>query len=118
MDRLKSARVNSSGGRIEGMSKVATSGGGWFSRLFGGSARGGGSVAEGEGEGDEDESLIWGTKGPFRWEDIEGVDIEWGCSGLGMVDVGQKVEKGEKEQATEARGGDGLDDVMRFLSDL
>ncbi|KAK8869965.1 hypothetical protein IAR55_000535 [Kwoniella newhampshirensis] len=106
MDRLKSAR-GGSGGKIEGMGKVAGgSSGNWFSRLFG-AGSGAVGVSEAEGEGEEDEGLVWGGKGPFRWEDVEGVDIEWAASGLGLVQ-GEKV-KGEVEE------GNGLDEIRKFL---
>jgi signal recognition particle receptor subunit beta len=98
MDRLKSAR-GAVGGRIEGMGRVASSGGSWWSRLFGG---GGGSVSEGE-EVEEDEGLVWGAKGPWRWEDIEGVETEWAASGLGSI----RDAKGE--------AGQGLDELKEFL---
>jgi signal recognition particle receptor subunit beta len=98
MDRLKSAR-GAVGGRIEGMGRVASSGGSWWSRLFGG---GGGSVSEGE-EVEEDEGLVWGTKGPWRWEDIEGVETEWAASGLGSI----RDAKGD--------AGQGLDELKEFL---
>lgn len=107
MDRLKSAR-GGSGGKIEGMGKVSgSSSGGWFSRLFGAGSSGVG-VSEGEGEGEEDESLVWGGKGAFRWEDVEGIEIEWAASGLGAVKGGEK----EKVDVDE---GNGLDEVRRFL---
>ncbi len=109
MDRLKSVRGGGGvGGRIEGMGKVSrTGGGGWFSRLFGASQ----SVSsEGEGEGEEDEALVWGGKGPFRWEDMEGVSVAWGVSGLGMVNVGKQVAA-----VSEVEEGDGSDELKEFL---
>ncbi|WWC69623.1 uncharacterized protein I206_103566 [Kwoniella pini CBS 10737] len=105
MDRMKSAR-GGSGGKIESMGKV--SGGasaGFFARLFG---SGGGAVEGEEGEG-EDESLIWGGKGQFDWNDIEGLEISFGASGLGSVSEGK--EKGEREV------GNGLDEVKSFIWD-
>lgn len=117
MDRLKSARANSSGGRIEGMGKVATSGGGWFSRLFGGNGNAAVAATEGEGEGEEDDSLMWGAKGPFKWEEIDGVEITWGCSGLGMVDVGTTAGS-QKDVEGDVVEGDGLSEVRSFLLDL
>jgi len=103
MDRLKAAR-GSTGGKIEGMGKVAgTSSGGFFGKLFGG------APAEEGGEGEEDETLIWGGRGPFKWEDVEGVDIEWAASGLGMVKMGKEAFGKEVEE------GDGLNDLKRFL---
>lgn len=101
MDRLKSAR-GGSGGRIEGMSKVQTSRGFW-SRLFG-AARAGEVAAEGE----DDEAMIWGGPGSFRWEDIEGVDISWGVSGIGPSN--SLVANSEK--------GNGLHELEDFLWDL
>jgi signal recognition particle receptor subunit beta len=105
MDRLKSAR-SSSGGRIEGISSVSGGGGSWWSRLFG--SQNAGVASEGEAEV-EDENLIWGGKGEFRWEDIEGVEVQWGCSGLGMVDLKSRVERGDVDS------GDGLKDIREFL---
>ncbi|WVO21830.1 uncharacterized protein IAS62_003144 [Cryptococcus decagattii] len=102
MDRLKSTR-GETGGKIEGIGKVAGTSGGFFSNLFGGRA----GDAGGEDEGDEDESLIWGGKGPFKWEDVEGVEVEWGASGLGAT-------KGK----TEAENGNGLDELKAFLWDI
>jgi signal recognition particle receptor subunit beta len=102
MDRLKSARAAGVGGRIEGMSKVATTGRGWFGKLFAG--------AEVEGEVEEDEGLVWGGKGPFRWEDVDGVEVDWGCSALGMVNM--------VSAAKEAEQGNGLDELRNFLWDL
>ena len=112
MERLKDARGGGRvGGRIEGMSKVAgTVGGGFFDRLFGRSQ----SVSTGEGKAedegeDEDESLVWGGKGPFSWGEVEGIEIEWGVSGLGMVNVGKQVAASPVER------GDGLDDLEGFM---
>jgi signal recognition particle receptor subunit beta len=110
MDRLKSARASTSG-RIEGMSKVASSSSSWWKRLFGGST----APIGDEDEGD-DEGLIWGGQGPFKWEDIDGVEVEWGCSALGMVKVGKDAMSSGKDTAVEE--GDGLDDVKKFLSEI
>ena len=107
MDRLKSSR-GGSGGRIEGISKVASSGGSWFSRLF---SRGITVVVE-DDEDSVDEGLIWGEKGSFRWEDIGGVDIAWGVSGLGVVNIGRD---GTLRDLPE---GDGLDEVKEFMISL
>ncbi|WWD01599.1 hypothetical protein V866_008544 [Kwoniella sp. B9012] len=103
MDRLKATRTKSgAGGKIESMGKVAgTSSSGFFVRLFGNASTGVG--LEGEDEG-EDESLIWGGKGGFSWDDVEGVQITFGASGLGPV----AAMKGEKE-------GNGLDEVKSFI---
>lgn len=114
MDRLKGAR-GAAGGRIEGMGRVAGGGGGWWARLFVWGSGGGAGAEAGadEQEQDEDETLLWGGKGPFRWEEVEGLEIEWGASGLGMVSV---VKAGKEGIATEeAEEGDGLDAVKRFL---
>ena len=110
MDRLKSARGGGGiGGRIEGMGKVAgAKRGGWLSQLFGGGQDA--SVGDEGGEGVEDEGSIWGGKGEFRWEDVEGVDIEWGVSGLGMVDIGKQVRTMENQTS-----GDGLNELEAFL---
>lgn len=110
---MKSARGGGGvGGRIEGMGKVASGGGaGWFSRLFGG----GQSVVSGAGEGEEedDDGLIWGGKGPFRWQDVEGVEVDWGVSALGMVSVGKEVAV-----TNEVEKGDGLDELEEFLLNI
>ncbi|GMK57884.1 hypothetical protein CspeluHIS016_0407180 [Cutaneotrichosporon spelunceum] len=99
MDRLKSAR-SASGGRIEGMGRVATQRG-WWARLFGAPE----PVAENT---EDEEALVWGGLGAWNWDDIEGVDVEWGVTGLG----GSKSLTGECEQ------GDGLQDLTDFLWDL
>ena len=104
MDRLKSARAAGVGGRIEGMSKVTSSSGGWFGKLFSSSA------TQVEGEVEEDEGLVWGGKGPFKWEDVDGVEVDWGCSALGMVSV--------VKEAKEVQEGNGLDEVRSFLWEL
>lgn len=58
-----------------------------------------------EGEVEEDEGLVWGGKGPFKWEDVEGVEIEWGVSALGGVKaVGEE--------------GEGLGEVRDWLRDV
>ncbi|WWC85295.1 uncharacterized protein L201_000157 [Kwoniella dendrophila CBS 6074] len=106
MDKLKSSR-GGSGGKIEGMSRVSgSSSGSFFSRLFG---SGSANTSVGLGEGDEeiDENLIWGGKGSFDWNDVEGVEISFGASGLGIPsnDNSQK----EKEQ------GNGLDEIKNFI---
>jgi signal recognition particle receptor subunit beta len=114
MDRLKSARV-SSGGRIEGISRVATTS--LWSRLFGGGV----VVPEEDTETEVDETLIWGSeKGSFRWEEVEGVDVQWGASGLGMVSVGRPGREAEvmPTVSESVDGGNGLDEVKRFLWDL
>jgi signal recognition particle receptor subunit beta len=86
------------------MSKVTSSSGGWFGKLFSS------STTEVEGEVEEDEGLVWGGKGSFRWEDVDGVEVDWGCSALGMVSVGKEVK--------EVQQGNGLDEVRSFLWDL
>lgn len=100
MDRLKQSRA-STGGRIEGIGRVQSSGGtglaGLWKRLFAG-----GVVVADDGEVEEDEGLVWGGKGTFRWEDIEGVEVEWGVSSLGGVKA-----SGEE--------GDGLREVEEWL---
>ena len=104
MDRLKAARAAGVGGRIEGMSRVSSGGRGWFGKLF--------ASAEVEGEVEEDEGLVWGGKGPFKWEDVDGVEIEWASSALGMVNMGSAGALREGEQ------GNGLDELRNFLWDL
>jgi signal recognition particle receptor subunit beta len=106
MDRLKAARAAGVGGRIEGMSKVSSGGRGWFGRLL--------ASAEVEGEVEEDEGLVWGGKGPFRWEDIDGVEIEWASSALGMVNMANGASGALKE----GEQGNGLDKLRNFLWDL
>jgi signal recognition particle receptor subunit beta len=99
MDRLKSARW-ASGGRIEGMGRVATQRG-WWARLFG--------SAEPVAENTEDEeALVWGGPGAWNWDDVEGVDVEWGVTGLG----------GAKPLTDELEEGDGLQDLTDFFWDL
>ena len=63
---------------------------------------GGGAAVETE-EGEEDEGLVWGGKGGFKWEDVEGVKVVWGASALGG-----KEPKEEEE-------GAGLREVQDFL---
>lgn len=100
MERLKTARgAGGVGGRILGMSRVQTRQGFW-ARLFGS------NQAETEGEEAEDEALIWGGQGPWSWDDIEGVEVVWGASGIGGA-------------TAIGAGGDGdLDEVNDFLWDL
>lgn len=108
MDRLKSTR-GSAGGKIENLGRVAgRSSGNFFTRLFGRKP-----VIDDSADIEEDETLIWGGRGPFKWEDVEGVDIEWAASGLGMVRVGKNAHK----PTSEVEQGDGLDDLKRFLWD-
>ena len=106
MDRLKSAR-GGSGGRIEGIGEIQSGSTSFWSRLFGKS-----TASSDGGEDKEDEALIWGGKGSFKWEDIEGVDVSWGSCGLGMVKVDQKPEAKDEE-----RRGNGLDEVLTFIWD-
>lgn len=90
MERLKTARgAGGVGGRIQGMSKVQTRQGFW-ARLFGS------SKAEAEAEDGEDEGLIWGGQGPWSWDDIEGVEVVWGASGLGETKpIGEEGAEGD-----------------------
>ncbi|OCF35259.1 signal recognition particle receptor subunit beta [Kwoniella heveanensis CBS 569] len=110
MDRLKSSR-ESSGGKIEGMSRVSgSSSSGFFGRLFGFGSGSGAAIGGSGGDDDEDdvdEGLVWGGKGPFTWEDVEGVEIEWAASGLGVPASGKNGEATEE--------GNGLDEVKRFV---
>lgn len=85
------------------MSKVTSGSGGWFGKLFS-------SSGEVEGEVEEDETLVWGGKGGFKWEDVDGVEVDWGCSALGMVSLVKEDKAGEQ--------GNGLDEVRNFLWDL
>ena len=104
MDRLKAAR-GATGGKIEGMSRVAgSSSGGFFGRLFSS------APAEDGAEGEDDESLVWGGRGAFQWADVEGVEVEWAASGLGMVRVGKEAAAGDVIEE-----GDGLDALKGFL---
>lgn len=98
MDRLKQSRA-STGGRIEGIGRVQSSSTGLWTRLFGS----GRSVPDEGTEIEEDESLVWGGKGAFRWEDVEGVEVEWAVSALGPV------------KAT-GEDGQGLAEVKEWLS--
>ena len=65
-------------------------------------------------EVEDDETLIWGGRGPFSWEDVEGLEIEWAASGLGMVRVGKETSKVSNEMEV----GNGLDELKRFLWDV
>lgn len=106
MDRLKSARgAGGVGGRIEGMSRVSSSGGGFWARLFGS-----GASKEPEATTEDDEALVWGGAGAFRWEDVEGVEVSWGVSGVGAAST-------TTTEATSERGN-GLDELTYFLWDL
>jgi signal recognition particle receptor subunit beta len=105
MDRLKSAR-GAVGGKIEGMGHVSGGGGGWWARLFGGSGASA-EAAEGQ-EAEEDEGLVWGGQGGWRWEDIEGVEVEWAASALGSI----------KDIKAEGVAGEGLDELKEFLWNL
>ena len=101
MDRLKQARA-SSGGRIEGISRVQSTGGSWWRKLFsGGSGR---EVDEAEGS-EEDEGLVWGGRGPFTWAGVEGVEITWGASALGGLKAA-------------GEDGEGLVDIKDWLIDV
>ncbi|WVO16972.1 hypothetical protein L204_104658 [Cryptococcus depauperatus] len=100
MDRLKTTQ-GVSGGKVEGIDAVAASSSGFFSRLFS-------SSAASQQDEEDDETLVWGGKGPFRWEDVEGVEIEWAASGLGAY----KSEQNERERVEE---GNGLDSLKEFL---
>jgi signal recognition particle receptor subunit beta len=105
MDRLKQTRA-STGGRIEGISSVASSSKSW-TRFFGfGSS---GPADGGDGEVEEDEGLVWGGKGGFRWQDIEGVEVSWGAAALGPA--GKAVKADVKTE-------DGINEVREWLLDL
>lgn len=105
MDRLKTARgAGGVGGRIEGMSRVSSGGRGFWARLFGG----GGASTEPEASTEDDEALVWCGAGPFRWEDIEGVDVSWAVSGVGSANW----------TAVTDGVGNGLDELTDFLADL
>ena len=59
---------------------------------------------------DEAELMVWGQNGRFKWEEIEGVDVQWAASGMTVQAPGKPEEK---------QGGvDGLKDVRNWLSDL
>ena len=58
------------------------------------------------------DALVWGGKGPFRWEDVDGVEVQWGCTALGGVRT--KDWGLEKQQ----EGGDGLDELREFIWEL
>ena len=85
------------------MSSVPSSSSSFWTRLFGGSR----AVLEGTGE-EDDEALVWGNSGGFKWEDIEGVEVEWGSTALGAIKKGNEVGGEEKV-------GDGMDDIRRFI---
>ena len=107
MDRLKQTRA-ATGGRIEGISSVASSSKGW-TRFFGigQSSR----AVEGDGEVEEDEGLVWGGKGGFKWQDIEGVEIAWGAAALGPIGKAALTDGS-------AEIGEGLRDVREWMWDI
>ncbi len=113
MGRLKAAR-GTVGGKIEGISAVRTGGTGLLATLKGLLGMGGpASKARTQDVGaDEAEELVWGDKGAFRWEDIEGVEVEWAVSG----GLGPRTTQttGETEQGSQ----DELDDVREWLDSL
>lgn len=81
MDALKAARgQGGASSRIENISKVQTKRK-WFSLA---------STAEETQE--EDESLVWGGVGGFKWEDVEGVRVEWAASTLKGEEGLQQLE--------------------------
>lgn len=89
-----------------------------------------------EGDGQEDEGLIWGGRGAFRWEDVEGVDIQWGVAALGPVvgagsagpasageqglAKGKNAEKGGEgdDESQEEDEGKGVTEVKEWMYDL
>ena len=110
MDRLKSARGTTSG-RIEGIDAVpltSTSSSFFGLGRFFRSGRAGSKPTVLSEEGmDEAELMVWGQNGRFKWEEIEGVDVQWAASGMAV----QAPGKTEGKQ-------DGLEDVRNWLSDL
>jgi signal recognition particle receptor subunit beta len=102
MDRLKGARGRA-GGRIEGMARVASGRGGWFSRLFGGS-----NTPAPTAEDEDDDAAVWGGAGGFRWDDVDGVDVAWGASALGPAGGEADVEEHDG----------GLDELTEFMAGL
>lgn len=114
MDRLKSSR-STIGGKIESISSVSSGKQvgvvASLLRLFG---IGGGEKGEMVDEvAEEDaEGLIWGDKGSFKWEDVEGVEIEWSVS---SISADKKNPEGENE-AEDVE--DGLDEIRSWLEGL
>lgn len=106
MDRLKVSRGSGGvGGRIEGMGRVASGGKSFWARLFGSSA----AAEEPDAGAEDDEALVWGAAGPFRWEDVEGVEVSFATAGVGPA-------KAVGAEAADA--GNGLDELNDFLWDL
>ncbi|KAL1411214.1 hypothetical protein Q8F55_002165 [Vanrija albida] len=106
MDRLKASRGSGGvGGRIEGMGRVASGGKSFWARLFGSAA-----AEEPDAGNEDDEALVWGSAGAFRWEDVEGVEVSFGTSGVGAA---KAVGAGSVADA-----GNGLDELNDFLWDL
>lgn len=66
------------------------------------------SSDDADGDGEDDEALVWGGKGGFRWEDVEGVDIEWGSSALGSL---------RELKDTEAEG-EGLAELKEWIASV
>lgn len=115
MDRLKSARGSTSG-RIEGISSIPSSTSStWnpFKLLFGNKAVPKQLVLSEEGI-EEAEAMIWGQPGRFKWEEVEGVTIDWAVSGLPEMQASNKIGV----QDSKRNENDGLSEVRDWLQDV
>jgi signal recognition particle receptor subunit beta len=118
MDRLKSSR-STIGGKIESISAVSSGNKGsvfaTLLRLFGlGGTSGPTAGAEEDEVAEEDaESLIWGEKDGFKWEDVEGVEIEWAVSG-GLLPGNER----KSDQSADDTSEDGLKEVRNWLEEM
>lgn len=116
MDRLKSAR-STVGGKIEGMDAVPSgSSSSFVSSIleffgYGHSPRMQVPSMLGNQTEEEAQMMIWGQHGRFKWEEIEGVDIEWAVSGMGA----DEAEEAAEEESI-SRNKDGLKEVRRWLA--
>ncbi len=116
MDRLKSSR-STIGGKIESISSVSSGKQvgvvASLLRLFGIGGREKGEVVDEVAEEDA-EGLIWGDKGSFKWEDVEGVEIEWSVSSISADKKNAAVET-DAEDVVE---NDGLNEIRSWLEEL
>lgn len=117
MERLKASRGSTSG-RIESISSIASAGSApsllnLFGLLSFNKRQSSGPVVLSEEGLEEAESMIWGQVGKFKWEEVDGVEVEWGVSGLAELQVGQKGVGSAKAEVGE--GDDGLNEVREWL---
>jgi signal recognition particle receptor subunit beta len=115
MDRLKSAR-STIGGKIESISSVSSGKQAGIVanilRLFGIGGREKGEIVDEVAEEDA-EGMIWGDKGSFKWEDVDGVDIEWAVSSI-SADNKRKAEDETEAEVVE----DGLEEIRSWFEGL